>query len=384
MKEAVFKAEKSVNRRGIRISSTKIINRELSKRKQEENTQAEIDRRAMEEFKRRGEYLKKQLKQRSVSKPLKRDKIKSAKEIQNKRYSKALEYWKSRKQEDLQKLAEIKEKEKLDAEKKAQAIKEQMNREKKKLNDFSKKMYCNDSNIRLETQKQLLHEIHKKSNKLPNLNNMIKVTEKYTSTKKKLEKLQKENEHIRSNLSRKKERVWELIESPEFINLLSRNKEKIRNVFSAYQKLHKHPLATEPHLLNFDCFYLFCLDFNIVPKTAQPRELKNALVVMDKFGIRGEKEFGVFDIEQFSEAIFVLAFAKVMLPGLSEKAKGKLDRSGDIPASKFDLDSFNTKNMEEFIEGLALESDYSKMAAKVQQLQEGKKAVVLRYLDSKF
>ena len=89
--------------------------------------------------------------------------------------------------------------------------------------------------------------------------------------------------------------------------------------------MHRFPLKVPEGMLHFDCFYLFALDFGIVPKNAQPREVKNALVVMDKFDLKGENDFNYLDIEQFTEAMFVLAFSKVLIPNMSKKATGRIN-----------------------------------------------------------
>lgn len=90
--------------------------------------------------------------------------------------------------------------------------------------------------------------------------------------------------------------------------------------------MHRFPLEIPKDRLSFDCFYLFALDFGIVPRNAQPKEVKNTLVIMDKYDLKSEKDFKNLDIEGFTEAIFVLAYAKVLLPDLSTRARGVLPK----------------------------------------------------------
>ena len=79
--------------------------------------------------------------------------------------------------------------------------------EREKLNQFSQKM--------LRTRKEFLSNLEKQSadKRQDTLSKLVNVSEKLLNTTKKYSKLQKINHLQKENMQKKKEKIWEIIES---------------------------------------------------------------------------------------------------------------------------------------------------------------------------
>ena len=102
----------------------------------------------------------------------------------------------------------------------------------------------------------------------------------------------------------------------------------IKNVFEGYRRFNSSPLDLPPECLEFQSFFKFCSDFEVIPPDLSKIEIRNILVVIEKLNFQvNSANITYMKLDQFIEALFVASYSQVLMPSklqLDDPSVGEL------------------------------------------------------------
>lgn len=180
------------------------------------------------------------------------------------------------------------------------------------------------SKTRLEEYLKTLQAKNEEKQKLDELNQKrrnLTVEHNREKTKLKLQILKQFNDTIKVETEDMKTKILRILESPEFKACIKVYQPQLKvghtdqNIFEGYRRFNKSPLEIPPDCVEFQAFFMFCSDFNVISANLSKADLRCLLVVIEKLNFQvNSSNVTYLTFEEFIEALFVVSYAQVLLP----------------------------------------------------------------------
>jgi hypothetical protein len=135
-------------------------------------------------------------------------------------------------------------------------------------------------------------------------------------TLKKVSLLREFNDVLKIESATAKQNILSILDSQEFKDTVNEFRPLLRLLFECYRGYCKHPLNIPLDSIDFNSFFLFCIDFSVIPRNVKPTDLRTILVVIERLNFKVNEEQGVtyLNFDEFIEAIFVVSYSQVLVP----------------------------------------------------------------------